>query len=473
MPLDVNSPSHLDRPAASSSNRPSVAIVGTGISGMSAAWLLASNFDVTVFEAAGRIGGHTNTVTCSIAGEDIAVDTGFIVYNEQTYPNLAALFDHLGVKTGETNMSFAASLRGGSTEYSGETLAGLIAQKRNIFRPRFWSMLLDLQRFYRLAPAASQPGIGYTENQHATLGDFLERHKFGPAFIEDHLLPLSAAIWSAPPSEILNYPVEAFVRFHENHGLLKFVNRPIWRTVEGGSSSYVEKLTAGYSDTIRLNSKVCSIRRTGTGVELTEEKGNRATFDHVVLATHANQALAMLSDPSELERNLLSGFRYSRNEAWLHSDPTLMPKRKKVWASWNFLSSENQRNDLVVTYWMNKLQNLQTEQDLFVTLNPQSPPRENLCHCIESYEHPVNDFAALNAQKKLWSLQGTNGTWFCGAYFGAGFHEDGLQSGLAVAEQLVAQAGNNKTHRPWKLENESGRIHIGDLKSNRPTKVMA
>lgn len=460
-------------------DRPSVAIVGTGISGMAAAWLLAPHFDVTVMEADSRMGGHSNTVSVPVAGEDIAVDTGFIVYNEATYPNLTALFEHLNVKTNATNMSFAASLRGGSMEYSGESLRGLIAQKSNLLRPRFWSMLYDLQRFYRLAPEAIGQGADLpgkdTHNalHRMTLGDFLEHHRFGPAFVDDHLLPLSAAIWSAKPGDILDYPIEAFVRFHDNHGLLNFVNRPIWRTVEGGSRSYVKKLTAGYAGSISLNTQLASIRRREDRVELVDNSGQRMCFDHVILATHADQALALLGDPGDVEHELLSAIRYSQNEAWLHSDPALMPNRKSAWASWNFLEEPGNSGELVVTYWMNKLQNLNTDRDMFVTLNPARPPREDYCYRVETYEHPVIDFAALNAQKRLWSLQGKKRTWFCGAYFGAGFHEDGLQSGLAAAEALAAAIGYPHIRRPWKVADESGRIHVSTPAAVQGERLLA
>jgi predicted NAD/FAD-binding protein len=427
-----------------------IAIVGTGISGLSAAWLLAPDNDITVYEQAGRVGGHSNTVSIDCGGSAVAVDTGFIVYNEVTYPNLTALFDHLDVPTHATNMSFAASLRGGDAEYSGESIPGLFAQKSNVLRGRFWSMLYDLQRFYRHAPSdAKSP-----QHRDLTLGEYLRARKYSDAFIRDHLLPLSAAIWSATPGDMLDYPLEAFVQFHDNHGLLKFAGRPIWRTVRGGSRVYVERLTRRFDGRIRTGSGVVSINRSVDGVEITDRTGRTELFDHVVVASHADQALAMLVDPSPEERRFLSAFRYSRNEAYLHSDPALMPRRKKVWASWNFIESEPGEDRLVVSYWMNKLQDLGQCPDLFVTLNPVEAPREDLCHRVETYEHPVIDRAAIDAQKQLWSLQGVNRTWFCGAWFGAGFHEDGLQSGLAVAEQLGG------VRRPWTVANESGRIHI-------------
>ncbi|MGE3245707.1 MAG: NAD(P)/FAD-dependent oxidoreductase [Beijerinckiaceae bacterium] len=435
---------------------PTIAVIGTGISGMSAAWLLSGKCDVKVFECASRPGGHSNTAVLDEGGATVPVDTGFIVYNENTYPNLTALFATLGVETEPTNMSFAASLRGGRTEYSGENLAGLVAQRRNLLRPRFWSMLYDLQRFYRNAPAV----LGDVRARSETLGGYLARNGYGAAFVEDHLLPLSAAIWSSTPGAMLDYPVQSFVQFHDNHGLLNFVNRPVWRTVAGGSRNYVEKLTAPYRDAIVYNARIASIRRLPGSVEITDQSGNRTQVDHVVFATHADQALALLVNPTDAERALLSAFRYSSNRTYLHSDPALMPKRKAVWASWNFIDAGGDDTPLVVSYWMNKLQRLPTQRDLFVTLNPHLPPAENAIHRVETYEHPLIDAAAIAAQQKLWSIQGEGGVWFCGAYFGAGFHEDGLQSGLAVAEEIGVLEGLADVRRPWRVENESGRICI-------------
>lgn len=441
------------------SPQPSVAIIGTGISGLSAAWLLAPHADVTVYERASRIGGHSNTVDVDLPDGRAAVDTGFIVYNQDAYPNLTALFRHLDVETCATNMSFAASLNGGAMEYSGASLGGLVAQKHNLLRPRFWLMLYDLQRFYRKAPTLAHDA----DHRSRTLGEFIAAESYGAAFVEDHLLPLSAAIWSAKPADILDYPVSAFVRFHENHGLLKFTGRPVWRTVSGGSRRYVEALSSEFANRIRLNARLCAIRRTAGGVELVDEAGEVARHDHVIVATHADQALSFLADPTPRERELLSSFKYSRNETWLHGDADLMPKRKSVWASWNFIGGVGQNRAgerLVVSYWMNRLQKLATRENLFVTLNPSREPRADLTYRIETYEHPIFNRRAIEAQRRLWSLQGNGGVWYCGSYFGSGFHEDGLQAGLAVAEELGRTEGLTGVCRPWQVENESARICI-------------
>jgi len=420
----------------------SVAVVGSGVAALSAAWLLSREHRVTLYEKAERLGGHSNTVVAGAMGVEVAVDTGFICFNDATYPNLIALFEHLGVPTRATDMSFAVSRDQGRFEYAAP---GLFAQRRNLLRPRFWSMLGEILRFYRQAPVDL---AGLTDPQ-LTLGDYLKREGFSEAFREDHLLPMAAAIWSSPAHTLRDYPAEAFIRFCGNHGLLKLVGRPLWRTVEGGSRIYVERLAQAISD-IRLSCGVTSVRRTDKGVVVHDSQGGAARFDHVVIGAHADQALAMLAEPTARERQVLGAFRYSRNLTVLHTDQTLMPRRRRAWASWNYIGTDG---GLCVTYWMNRLQGIEG-QDLFVTLNPPRPPRPDTLLRSELYEHPIFNPAAIQAQKQLWSLQGQGGVWFCGAHFGAGFHEDGLQSGLAVAEQLGG------VRRPWAVEDESGRIHL-------------
>ena len=428
-----------------------IAVVGSGIAGLSAAWLLNQGHEVTLFEADDRIGGHSHTQIAPTTHGDIAVDTGFIVFNPQTYPNLCALFDNLGVATLDTEMTFAVSLdrgqgKDGRLEYAGTDLGGLFAQKRNLVSPRYWSMLRDLAKFYTRAPK----DLAHLGDE--TLGAYLDRLGCGTPFREDHLYPMAAAIWSSDVGDIAGFPAASFVRFCENHGLLKFSNRPTWRTVKGGACEYVAKITAPFADAIRQNCPVRSIRRDDRGVTITSVAGD-ARFDDVVIATHADQALALLDDPDLHEQALLGSFRYSRNEAVLHCDSALMPKRKRVWSSWNY-TSPNGSGDLSVTYWMNRLQNLPAETPLFVTLNPARDPRHGSIVRTETYEHPQFDANTMKSQRNLWSLQGRRNTWFCGAYFGAGFHEDGLQAGLAVAEQLGG------VRRPWTVADESGRIHV-------------
>ena len=421
-----------------------IAVIGSGISGLSCAWLLKQKHDVVLYERAERLGGHTNTVIAPAATGPVAVDTGFIVFNEATYPNLIALFDHLGVASRATDMSFSVSLEDGGFEYAAPAL---FAQRRNMLRPRFWSMLTEVLRFYREAPAA----LAALDDPAMTLGEFLSRGRFSAAFRDDHLLPMAAAIWSSPAELLLDYPAAAFLKFCDNHGLLKLAGRPLWRSVTGGSRTYVDRIAAELGAGVRLGRDVVEVRRTADGVVVGERNGRRERFDHVVIATHADQALALLAEPTEAEQGMLGAFRYSRNLAVLHTDPALMPKRRRAWASWNYIGSEH---GLCVSYWMNRLQGL-AGQDLFVTLNPPQPPRPEALLRSEVYEHPVFDAPALRAQASLWDLQGQGGVWFCGAHFGAGFHEDGLQSGLAVAEQLGG------VRRPWSVADESGRIRVG------------
>ncbi|HEY0953195.1 MAG TPA: NAD(P)/FAD-dependent oxidoreductase [Roseateles sp.] len=430
-----------------------IAVVGSGIAGLSCAWLLSQRHEVQVFEADGRIGGHSHTVDAPCGGASVPVDTGFIVYNEPAYPNLSALFQHLDVPTRASDMSFAVSLDGGALEYAGTDLNGLFAQRSNLLRPRFWVMLRELLRFYREAP-----GDAATQGEQS-LDAYLDARGYGRAFRDDHLYPMGAAIWSCSAERIGDYPVSAFVRFCENHGLLQVSGRPVWRTVDGGSREYVRRLTAGFADHIHRDQPVTAVQRGTDGVRLRIRHDDwTAPFDQVVLATHADQALRLLDAPSEDERRLLGAFGYTRNHAVLHSDPALMPRRRSVWCSWNYLAERRGDTLPTVTYWMNRLQPHLPQgpaaTPLFVTLNPAQPPRPEHLIRTEVYEHPRFDAAAIAAQRELWTLQGRQRTWFCGAHFGSGFHEDGLQAGLAVAEALGG------VRRPWSVANESGRIHL-------------
>jgi predicted NAD/FAD-binding protein len=431
MPRDLGSfPQPLD-----------IAVIGGGVAGLSAAWLLSHAHRVTVYEQERRLGGHSHTV--DVAGPDgpIPVDTGFIVYNEVNYPNLTALFDHLGVASRASNMSFAASIDDGGFEYAGSGLGGLLAQGSNLLRAGFWRMLLDILRFYRTGHRV----LARPDAEVLTLGQFLHTEGYSHEFIQHHLLPVAAAIWSSPVENMSDHPAVAFVRFCMAHGLMRIGGRPQWRTVEGGSRRYVERLTARFHDRIRAGSPVIRVRRTGAGVLLQDASGNVATHDHVVIATHADQALAMLGDADYDERRLLGAFTYTSNRAVLHRDPALMPRRRRVWSSWNYISrpADDRRPRVCVTYWMNALQGLDPRIPLFVTLNPCREPAPDLIEGTFHYDHPTYHRAALRAQRDLSLLQGTRNTWFCGSYFGAGFHEDALSAGLNVAERLGGLV------RPW------------------------
>lgn len=429
-----------------------IAVIGTGISGMAAAWLLNPHHHITVFEKNDRPGGHSNTVWIPTDIGEIPVDTGFIVYNAANYPNLVALFDRLAVPSKPSDMSFAVTFDDGALEYGGANLSTLFAQRRNLVSPRFWSMLRDLLRFYRQAPAL----LGETDAENWTLGDYLERGGYSRAFIDDHLLPMAAAIWSAPAAKMLDHPAAAFIRFCQNHGLLQIRGRPRWRTVAGGSHEYVRRLIAPYAGHIRLNAQVRGIRRAEDAVFIRTHAGRgEERFDHVVIAAHADEALAMLDDPSPAERRWLGAFGYERNLAVLHEDARLMPRRRPVWASWNYVGTRGgPETQLCVTYWMNRLQRLPGPRQFFLTVNPPAALEPARVLRTFVYDHPVYTPAALRAQRSLAALQGQRGTWFCGAHFGAGFHEDGLQAGLWVAEALGG------IRRPWAVPNESARIFV-------------
>ncbi len=415
-----------------------IAIIGTGITGNAAAWLLNQKHDITVFEQDKRIGGHSNTVS----GPNHAdVDTGFIVYNEWTYPNLIALFKHLGVETTPTDMSFAASLNSGAYEYSGDAIFG---QTSNYFKPSHYKMLLDIVRFYKNAPELLERKIN-----DITLGEYLAAENYSKSFIDNHILPMAAAIWSTGADDVRNFPAASFVRFFVNHGLLLLKDRPQWHTVVGGSKRYVEKLTADYKDKIQTGNAITAITRHESHVEITDSKGNTHEFDHVVIAAHADQALKMLKDANEQETSVLGAFPYAPNTAYLHTDVTLMPRRKSIWSSWNYLTTNNDQS-VALTYWMNKLQPfLPQDKDLFVSLNPpRRPQADTILNTIE-YDHPQYTLSALEGWENIKTIQGVNRTWFCGAWCGYGFHEDGLSAGLAVAESL----GGVK--RPWDVSDKS------------------
>ncbi|WP_420405335.1 NAD(P)/FAD-dependent oxidoreductase [Nisaea sp.] len=413
-----------------------IAVVGSGIAGLGAAWLLSSRYQVTVYEANDRLGGHSNTVTVDYDGEAVPVDTGFIVYNEATYPNLIGMFDWLGIRTKPSDMSFSVSVGNGALEYEG-SLRGLVAQPTNLLRPGYYRMLTDVARFFAAAPRL-------LEEEHEpdlTLGAFLKREGYGDGFLYDHLLPMAAAIWSCPVETMLAFPARSFVRFFVNHGLLKHVNRPQWFTVDEGSRSYVRRLAKEIEQRggqIRIGQPVRDIRRLESGVMVKEPDGSETFYDQIVIGAHGDEALSMLGDADDAERSLLGCFGYQDNVAVLHRDVSLMPKRRAAWASWNYLAEGRRDMDRAValTYWMNRLQGIDERLPLFVTMNPLQEPDPALEFARFNYTHPVFDNAAVRAQSELGTIQGTRNTWFCGSYCGYGFHEDGLKAAVAVARSL-------------------------------------
>lgn len=431
-----------------------IAVIGSGISGLSCAWLLNKRHDVTLFEKDDRPGGHSNTVAIDLPDGRVDVDTGFIVYNPVNYPNLVQLFDQLGVDSVATDMSFGVSVDQGALEYSGTSLGGFFAQRSNLLSARHWRLLLDILRFYRRAPLL----LEQSSLQNLSLGQLLQREGYSKTFIDDHLIPMGAAIWSTPADQMTAYPAATFLRFCMNHGLVQLKDRPQWRTVVGGSRQYVNKIAQELEGRVRLNARILRIHRRNGKVQIETLHGQIEEFDQVVLATHADQSLALLAQPTEQEQRLLKCFPYQRNRAILHTDSRQMPVRRSAWSAWNYLASKSEQTESVaVTYWMNQLQPLKTKHPVFVTLNPIHEPKEESILGSYLYDHPVFDLQSIAAQKELWNLQGQLNTWYCGAWFGYGFHEDGAQSGLAVAEALGGP------QRPWQLAEPNSRIHVAKV----------
>jgi uncharacterized protein len=444
--LDVSSLSHI-------------AVIGSGISGLSAAWLLSQKHNVTLFEAANRLGGHSNTIDVRLPdGRTLPIDTGFIVSNSWTYPNFTALMDYLDVALIKTKMTFSVTFDGGAYEYSGDHLGTMLGRARQWVSPTHWRLVSDLVRFYKTAEKDAE-----RMPDGLTLEGYLLQNAYSRGFIDRHILPIAGSIWSSGQGDIAKYPFKAFVKFFANHKLFMLGDRPLWQTVKGGARSYVEALAAdGKFETV-LNTPITSVRRSSDGVTLGLGDGRERRFDHVVIATHGDQALGLLADPSGAETALLSPFCTSRNTAVLHRDKSLMPRGRRFWAAWNYHGDAVDEARVAVTYWMNALQHLDSPQEHFVSLNPPRMPDAGKIDQVLTYRHPVFTPETLAAQKQLWSLQGQNRTWFCGAWFGAGFHEDGLQAGLAVAEQL------GHLRRPWDVADESSRIYVGPWTAPTPT----
>jgi predicted NAD/FAD-binding protein len=417
-----------------------VAVIGSGISGAAAAWALHPSCDVTLYEAGSRPGGHTATVTVDYEGKPVSVDTGFIVFNELNYPELTALFDQLGVATHASDMGFSLSMDDGRLEWAGQNLRGIFSQKRNAFSPGFLWMLREILRFNRQCVADRDAGaLG-----NATIGEYLDRRRFSLAFRENYLIPMASAIWSTPHTKMLDYPASRFIGFFENHRLIHR-ERPLWRTVTGGSHKYLEKLLRPLGGRVHLDSPVRSILRDEFGVTVWAKGETGQRFDQVLVATHSDQALAMLGDPSDLERKILSAIPYQPNRVVLHRDPSLMPRRRAAWSAWNYLGTSRQdcSQSVSVTYWMNRLQGIEEDMPLFVSLNPIIEPHADLVFGEWTFDHPQFDKAAFSAQARLSDIQGRRRIWFAGAWTGQGFHEDGLRSGLDAAVALGAEV-------PWR-----------------------
>lgn len=421
-----------------------VAIIGSGIAGLGAAWHLRQQADVTLFEADDHFGGHAHTVDLTLDGPSgkvtHGVDTGFLVYNERTYPQLIALFAELGVATAASDMSFSVQAPAVNLEWSGSSLSTVFAQRSNLLRPRFWGMLADILRFNRLTTTLAQAGQDAALAQ--PIGDFLDEHRFGAMFRDGYLLPMIGCIWSCPTSQMLRFPIGTLIRFCHNHGLLQISDRPQWHTVRGGSREYVRRVVAAIADA-RLRCPVRSVRRqppgSGEAGVLVDSARGTERFDEVVMACHSDQSLRLLADATPDERRVLGAIRYQPNRAVLHTDSRLMPQRRSAWAAWNYERAaelDREQARVCLHYWLNQLQPLPWQQPVIVSLNPVREPDPALVHGEYAYDHPVFDGPAIEAQRQLGKIQGHSHLWYCGAWTRYGFHEDGLRAGLAVAEGL-------------------------------------
>lgn len=422
--------------------KPKIAIIGSGISGLSCAYFLDDKFQIKLYEKENYLGGHSNAIEIDYGNKKILVDTGFIVFNHQTYPNLRAFFELMNVECEESKMSFAVKINSGDLEYSGASLGGVFAQKKNIFSLRFWRMLLDIMHFNKNAKQVleQQFDSGYSISQ------FLDELGVGDYFKNFYLLPMAAAIWSTPLHKISDYPAASFVQFFENHGLLQIINQPKWFTVSGSSKQYVKKIIDKIGEKFSLSDAVKKICKTEDGKFLVISEKSEEIFDYVVVAAHSDQALKIIDKPTKNQLEILSKIKYQKNFAVLHKDSSVMPNHKKAWASWvyssNGINESNNSPNLSVSYWMNNLQNIDDNFPLFVTLNPNQKINPSDIFATIDYEHPLFDGEAIAAQKNIDSIQGEDGIYFCGAYFRYGFHEDGLVSALNVVNRLGCKA-------PW------------------------
>ena len=408
-------------------------MIGAGISGLGAAWLLSRRHDVTVFEAAKRLGGHARTVTVRSQGRELPVDTGFIVFNKVNYPNLCQLFDRLGVAVRKSNMSFAVSVDDGAVEYGSRHLGQVIAHPKVLANPKYWRMFKDIAHFNRTALADA------TDAPDLTLGELIRRRRLGSWFEQYYLLPMSGAIWSAPRTEMMQFPALPLIQFFANHGLLSFRGHHQWWTVKGGSKNYVEKLVEDMSACVRLSARAEAVTRSTHGVNIKVAGRDAESFDHVVFACHSDETRKILSDAGPREKHILGGIPFRRNRIVLHTDPRLMPRRRICWSSWVYLAkSRTEERQASVTYWMNSLQGIPDDISVFATLNPSTPINETRILDEHEFDHPQYDAGAFAAQADLPSIQGQANTWHCGAWTGMGFHEDGLASAVMVARKLGA-----------------------------------
>jgi predicted NAD/FAD-binding protein len=408
-----------------------IAVIGSGISGLAISYLLNKKHNITLFEKNDYIGGHSRTVEINDNGKMLAVDTGFIVFNKHNYPLLTSLFKYLDVKVIKSAMSFGVSIEQGEIEYGTNTISSFFGQKKNLASLSFWKMIYDIFRFN------SKAKVTVEQNSSINLGQLLEILKLNSWFKEYYLLPMGGSIWSTSVKEMLNFPAITFINFFDNHGLLSISNQPQWYTVEGGSKEYVKKISQGFLEKIKLNARIEKIVRGENCIEIHHKNKIVDKFDHVILATHSDTSLKLLESPSKLEQDILGSINYQKNLMVLHSDINFMPRRKKAWSSWVYLSnSHNSEKQVSLSYWMNNLQSLNTTTPIIVTLNPATQPNASLIYDVYEFEHPVFNQKAIDAQKSIFKIQGENNVWYCGAWQRHGFHEDGLLSAVNLAKQF-------------------------------------
>ena len=418
-----------------------IAIVGTGIAGNVAAYKLHREHNITVFESNNYIGGHTHTHDIELDGESHKIDTGFIVFNHWTYPNFISLLNEIGVEKQQSNMSFSVKCEKSGLEYNGTTLNSLFAQRRNLFRPSFYRMVKDILRFNKEAANFIK-----TNNNSITLGEFLETKSYSQIFIDHYIIPMGAAIWSADPAQMFEFPARFFIQFFNNHGMLSVDKRPTWHVIKNGSNAYIEKLTSGFKDRIRLNTPIQSIRRTSQYVEIIPFNGEPEKFDQVFIACHSNQALKMLQDPSDIECKVLKAIPYQNNDVILHTDDTILPKRRLAWAAWNYHIRPQETGRVALTYNMNILQGIKSKRTFCVTLNHSEAINPDKIIKRLQYDHPIFTREGVIAQQRQKEINGVNRTYFCGAYWRNGFHEDGVVSALNAVDHLRTESKHEKLH---------------------------
>ncbi len=422
-----------------------IAVIGTGISGLTAAYKLYKDHDVTLYEAGHYVGGHANTVDTETSLGRIPVDTGFIVYNDWTYPNFIEILNDIGVEVAESNMSFSVQNDKTGLEWAGHSINSLFTQRKNFLSPTFHRMWRDILRFNKLGKAFSSAASS-VDNRY-TLDLFLKDNHFSQTFIDNYIIPMGAAIWSAQPEKMMDFPALSFLRFFNNHGLLNVKNRPQWRTIKGGSREYIKALSKPFADNIRLNDPVKAIIRQNNKVHI--QASDLQIYDHVFISCHSNQALALLGQASKVEESILGDIHYQKNTAILHTDANVMPSHKRAWAAWNYHLPKSSNDNVALSYHMNVLQPLACPDDIFVSLNPYQEINENKIQRTIDYEHPIFDTAAINAQQRFSEIQGIQNTWFCGAYWRNGFHEDGVWSAIEAFKMFTQ-----------KLEEKNEELHL-------------